>query len=546
MATDAPEVTTLEDRIDRLEHELAALRTQYETALTGWPNEPTQAQGFLGHRWQRRNGDGYQEPLFNIPEAPADQYYYGRHQFGWAQVVEEAPEVTARLSVTGWARASFGADVPWIALDDVLANYVPDAPVNGQVYGRIDANWINLGSLGYATIHSPQFTGTPTAPTPPDGDASSRLATTQFVADNAGSGGIPDVSAGYGAFARVRLGSPDRTEWIDFNELRVAGLDSPQFAGVPTAPMPGAGANSTQLSTTEWVQNQFVTRDYLPRYGGQMTGTLITASGSGVSDVGLGVGDATSGFYRVGGALAFINGSAIAMQFLGDRTTMMTQPVSMALQRIMQMADPTQAGDATNKRYVDAAVATATTPTVLRTDVYEPNEVSIASPSGPMQFLDVNFSVPPLGLRYLLVTVDPLFSVATNPTNPAYSLYYQCSLSPPGVEVPVLVYSWRAQGGGSDTDFWRAPAKFRVAIDASPGTVRVQVYVRCATSGNPNLIQLGANSNMRSLVSIQDLGPIQIADTPEQTGGSDAEETEPSRTGRSQRRTARPHNRRAA
>ena len=119
---DAPDDLTA--RIDRLERELAKLLSERETALTGWPNAPTIAQGFLGNRWQRRDGSGFPAEL-QIPEAPWDSFYYGRHAGGWAQVVEEAPELTARRSVTGWARASFGSDTPWISMDDVLVNYQP-------------------------------------------------------------------------------------------------------------------------------------------------------------------------------------------------------------------------------------------------------------------------------------------------------------------------------------------------------------------------------------------------------------------------------------
>jgi hypothetical protein len=66
-------------RIDRLEHELAKLQSERETVLTGWPNEPTIAQGFMSGRWQRRDGDSYTQGLANIPEAPYDTNYYGRY-----------------------------------------------------------------------------------------------------------------------------------------------------------------------------------------------------------------------------------------------------------------------------------------------------------------------------------------------------------------------------------------------------------------------------------------------------------------------------------
>ena len=125
---DAPDdelTNRIKAKLDRLEHELAQLRSEYETALTGWPNEPTIAQGFLTGRWQRRDGDGYTQALVNIPEAPYDNNYYGRYQYTWQPVVEEAPGLTARRSTYGWARASAGSAITWISLDDILADFQP-------------------------------------------------------------------------------------------------------------------------------------------------------------------------------------------------------------------------------------------------------------------------------------------------------------------------------------------------------------------------------------------------------------------------------------
>jgi hypothetical protein len=123
--SDAPTADELTTRIDHLEHQLAKLLSERDTALTGWPNEPTIAQGFMAGRWQRRDGDGYTQALVNIPEAPFDNNYYGRYQYTWQPVVEEAPAATSRRSTYGWARASAGSAVTWISLDDILANFQP-------------------------------------------------------------------------------------------------------------------------------------------------------------------------------------------------------------------------------------------------------------------------------------------------------------------------------------------------------------------------------------------------------------------------------------
>jgi hypothetical protein len=85
--------------------------------------------------------------------------------------------------------------------------------------GAVVLTAADITAAGGAVLASPAFTGTPTAPTPPPGDNSTRLATTAFVM----------TGAGY------------------------APLASPAFTGIPTAPTPTPGTNSVQLATTAFV-----------------------------------------------------------------------------------------------------------------------------------------------------------------------------------------------------------------------------------------------------------------------------------------------------
>jgi hypothetical protein len=220
------DLTEQERRIAELEARMAEI----DALMAGWPTPATLLQGFLAGRFQRRDGDSYQQPLANIPEAPADNNYYGRYNYTWAPVVEEAPALTSRRSQNGWARASAGSDIPWISLDDVLINYAP-----------LDA------------------------------------------------------------------------------------LDA-----------------------------------YLPRTGGQMTGTLITRDGGSAANPGVAVGENSTGFYRTGGGgpglLVTTVSGQIVMQLQPTIAAIFTQ-LDMANNRITSLADAAQPGDALNLRTADLRYA---------------------------------------------------------------------------------------------------------------------------------------------------------------------------------------------
>ncbi len=89
-----------------------------------------------------------------------------------------------------------------------------------------------------ASLNSPTFTGTPTAPTASAGSSSAQIASTAFVA-----GAVATEAA------RAQTA-----------EGLLAPLVSPTFTGAPTAPTPTAGDNSTRLATTAFVTASFLAK----------------------------------------------------------------------------------------------------------------------------------------------------------------------------------------------------------------------------------------------------------------------------------------------
>jgi hypothetical protein len=149
-----------------------------------------------------------------------------------------------------------------------------------------------------APLDSPVFSGTPTAPTPADGDVSLKIATTAFVRSSAPvlsvatkTGAVTlvvgDVSgaapiAGPTFIGAVRAPTPAygtnsnvvaTTEFVQSEKL------SPAFTGTPTAPTAGAGTNNTQIATTAYTDtavsnfNDIVIATYAPLISPALSGT---------------------------------------------------------------------------------------------------------------------------------------------------------------------------------------------------------------------------------------------------------------------------------
>lgn len=103
-------------------------------------------------------------------------------------------------------------------------------------------------SLNYrAFIDSPEFTGTPRAPTPGPYDNSTTLATTQYV-DRSASGITGYINGQISALAITT--ATDLTSGL----ATKAGLSAPAFTGSPTADTPSSADNSTKLATTAYVR----------------------------------------------------------------------------------------------------------------------------------------------------------------------------------------------------------------------------------------------------------------------------------------------------
>ena len=134
-----------------------------------------------------------------------------------------------------------------------------------------------------APIASPAFTGIPTAPTAATGTNTTQIATTEFVNNTVQEAGstvpgtalpLMDGTASAGTAAPY-----SREDHVHPSDTTRAPLVSPAFTGTPTAPTATLGTNTTQLATTEFVNNSIAVIDVLPSQGGN-AGKFLTTDGS--------------------------------------------------------------------------------------------------------------------------------------------------------------------------------------------------------------------------------------------------------------------------
>src|SRR6516225_4969673 len=108
-----------------------------------------------------------------LADAPNDTNTYGRHALAWVQILP-----LSGGTMTGPLILSSGATA------------LGDAPSDGTYYGRQNATWQSV-----APLTSPNFLGTPAAPTATVGTNTTQLATTAFVQSAVGTPGVVPVNA---------------------------------------------------------------------------------------------------------------------------------------------------------------------------------------------------------------------------------------------------------------------------------------------------------------------------------------------------------------
>jgi hypothetical protein len=139
--------------------------------------------------------------------------------------------------------------------------------------GAVTLTLADVTGTGGAPLASPNFSGTPTAPTPAQTSNDTTVATTSFVKAAVAAGGVSSFNSRTGAVT---------FQASDISAVGGALLSGPAFIGVPTAPTPTAGTNTTQLATTAFVAAALATAGGVNSFNGRAgVVTLTTADVTG-------------------------------------------------------------------------------------------------------------------------------------------------------------------------------------------------------------------------------------------------------------------------
>ena len=266
---------------------IAAALTAYaplaSPALTGAPTAPSPANGDNSTKiattgWVRQQGHNYSGSGIGIPGnlTLALGNLGGWGQFQAAGVTATLPPVASVVSgqTFTFLGSSTGGTIKGNAAELILS--ASNAAANTLSIGANEevtlsangTNWFVVSdgissaavAAQYAPLASPNFTGTPTAPTLANTDNSTKLASTAFVQSLVASALSPYETAAAAtsslASAVAGLDSPAQVaSAISAALTAYAPLASPALTGAPTAPTPAVSDSSTKLATTAFVRS---------------------------------------------------------------------------------------------------------------------------------------------------------------------------------------------------------------------------------------------------------------------------------------------------
>jgi hypothetical protein len=235
--------------------------------------------------------------------------------------------------------------------------------------------------------------------------------------------------------------------------------------------------------------------DFLPISGGTMTGSLISKPGSGINDLGIGVGDNTTGFYRQGGSLTIMALGYPLMLLDGNaRSILLTGPLSAGGNPITNVGIAVLPGDAASKNYVDTALAGVRAPTVI----YDlPADVAFPGDGSWQLLAQVPFILTRTGMSRIQVTLNCNLSGVNNVASIGARFIED------GVERSV--FGFGVTPGGDSVGF-----TCNLYHDSAAGQIYIPIELTSLPlTGSPTTFTvLGGTGPRRSQIVVTDLGPV--------------------------------------
>lgn len=465
----------------------------------------------------------------SFPDAPATGGTYGRLSMTWTQVLPlTGGTVTGPLTVTG---GTFTANGPFV-VNSPQANFTNDVHIDGetQIFGDLilghdptaadhavtkryaDALSPDIDLTAYLRRSGDTMTGPLILADDPAADleavpkryADSLIAALDLDAYLLRSGGVMtgalQVPNGDANQVALGIGSASTGFWRT-GETIILALNASALAVFATtefqfgAPINMVSRHITQLATPTandhaanklYVDTAFgaINLDnYLLRSGGQMTGPLIAQAGTNNTNLGVAIGDNSTGFWRSGTFLiAVLGGGTVWQSSLTEM--MMAVRLNMATQSITNVGAPAANGDAANKQYVDQRRA-------LPVVIVVPSEVGPISTTAFANLAPINYTIPRGGNSRILINV--MLDCQTPSDSQIVIAGVRIDLLAADVRRTML---YRANGacGGISTQF-----VMDVTGTAMP-TMNVQVAM---LGGTPSY-----NVQAGSQIVVTDLGPI--------------------------------------